>query len=83
MIATLTNRIAKRQGEGGFTLVELLVVIIIMAILLAVAIPSYLKAREAKDSAAQANVRAAVPAMEACYADDNSYATTRTAARQD
>ena len=73
MIARLRNRIAGSEGEAGFTLVELLVVVIIMAILLAIAIPSYLEARDAKDSAAQANVRAAIPAMEACYADEGSY----------
>ena len=74
MIARLRNRIAKSEGEGGFTLIELLVVIIIIAILLAIAVPSYLKFRDrAADSAAQANVRAAVPAMEACYADLGSY----------
>ena len=74
MITRLRNRIAKSEGEGGFTLIELLVVIIIIAILLAIAVPSYLKFRDrAKDSSAQANVRAVVPAMEACYADDGNY----------
>ena len=78
---------AKRgaTSEHGFTLIELSIVLVVVGVLLAVAVPSYLGYRtRAADTTAKANIRAALPAVEQFAADnigskgdaDNKKATT-------
>jgi len=65
--------------EGGFTLVELLAVVVIIGILAAIAIPNYLGQEDkAKDAAAMAQLRTAATSQELYYVDQDTYAGTAT-----
>ncbi|HSL66531.1 MAG TPA: type II secretion system protein [Actinomycetota bacterium] len=66
--------VLRSQRDDGFTLIELMVVILIIAVLIAVAIPTFLGfRRNAFDVAAKSAVENALKAAKAVYADDDSY----------
>lgn len=62
------------RREDGFTMIELLVVMIIMAILVSAGLAFHFGARErASDATAKANIRTAVAAFEAYHGDNEGY----------
>ncbi len=68
------------NSDEGFTLIELMVVVLIIAILIAIAIPTFLGARErAQDRAAQSNLRNALTAAKVFYVDEEDYEETDAA----
>jgi general secretion pathway protein G len=60
---------------AGFTLVEVLLVLVIIGILLGIAIPAYIFQRDrANDAVAQADLRVSLPSIEAYFNDHGTYA---------
>jgi type IV pilus assembly protein PilA len=69
MLTLARKRLAKDE-EDGFTLIELMVVVLIIAILLAIAIPTFLGAQNrARDRGAQSNLRNAITAAKTIATD--------------
>jgi len=67
------------REDKGFTLIELMVVVLIIAILIAIAIPTFLGARSrAQDKQAQSNLRNALTAEKTFYTDSQVYTKTAT-----
>jgi type IV pilus assembly protein PilA len=67
----MLSTLQKRREEDGFTLIELMVVVLIIAILIAIAIPTFLGAQDrARDRAAQSDLRNGITAAKTIATDD-------------
>jgi type IV pilus assembly protein PilA len=63
-----------RADEGGFTLVEMLIALLILGILVAIAIPSFVGFRSrAQDRAVQTQLRNGLSAARIYYSDGGTY----------
>lgn len=72
--SALQARSRSSEREAGFTLVEVMVVVLIIGILLAIGIPTFLGARtRAQDRAAQSNLRTAQNTALIIYTDDADF----------
>ena len=65
------------HGKKGFTLIELMIVVAIIGILAAIAIPNFLKYQsKAKQTEAQTNLKGIFTGETAYFSDNSYYATT-------
>ncbi len=73
--------IIRQRGDDGWTLVETMIVVLVIGLLIAIAIPTYLGSKNrSNDRAAQANLRGALVAAKASYSVNATYTCALAAA---
>lgn len=76
MLRLMRKRLSK---DEGFTLIELMVVVLIIAVLVAIAIPSFLGFRSrAQDRSAQSEIRNVLLSEKAEWTDSGAFTTTES-----
>lgn len=76
----LVRHRSHRDVESGFSLIELMMVVLVIAILIAAAVPTFLGARKpAEDRQAQTLLKTSLIAAKTGSSDDGSYAWVTTA----
>lgn len=70
----MNKTLCPQRNESGFTLIEVLVVVLIIGLLSAIAIPAFLNQRHAAvDASIQSNVAEIEKALELYYLENNQY----------
>lgn len=75
---SLSHRLQQRRGSGGFTLIEIMVVVVILGILAAVVVPRIMdRPDDARIAKARQDIRALQSALELYRLDNYQYPSTQ------